>query len=207
VVRDLGRLLALVVVGALVAAAWTTWRIVEQGARDERRPADVIVVLGAAQYNGRPSLVFEARLSHAVDLFADGYAPWLMVTGGKQEGDRTTEAAAGRRYAIENGVPEDAILAEDQGRTTLESLRSVGRIMRERGLRTALFVSDPSHMLRVLRMARDEGITAFGSATPAGPNHGHVLRRVDAITHELGALALYFVGGIQPPDAALTRDH
>ena len=129
-----------------------------------------------------------------------------MVTGGKQEGDRTTEAAVARRYAIEHDVPEDAILAEDRGRTTLESLRAVSVMLRERGLSSALFVSDPSHMLRVLRIARDEGIVAWGSPTPTGPNHNRLDRRLDAMAHELAALGLYFVSGIQSPDAAVTRD-
>jgi uncharacterized SAM-binding protein YcdF (DUF218 family) len=204
--RDLGRLVLLGLTGALVAAAFTTYRIWDQGNRDERRQADAIVVMGAAQYDGRPSPVFEARLAHAVALFQDGYAPILIVTGGKQEGDRTTEAAVARRYALQHDVPEAAILAEDRGRTTLESLSTVGEMLRARELKTALFVSDPSHMLRVLRIAHDEDIVAWGSPTPTGPNHDRLDRRIDAMTHELGALGLYFVAGFQTQDAALTRD-
>jgi uncharacterized SAM-binding protein YcdF (DUF218 family) len=202
--RDIGRVGLLVLLGALIATAYTSFRIWDQGNRDERRQADAIVVMGAAQYDGRASPLFESRLRHAVDLFDEGLAPVLVVTGGKQEGDRTTEAAVARAYAMERGVPGDAILAEDEGRTTLESLQAVGELLRTEGLGTALFVSDPSHMLRVLRIARDQGIEAWGSPTPSGPNHGRLDRRLDAMAHELGALGLYFVGGFQPADPAVT---
>jgi uncharacterized SAM-binding protein YcdF (DUF218 family) len=117
------------------------------------------------------------------------------VTGGKASGDRTTEAAVAREFAITHGVPEDAILVEDHGRTTLESLRSVGNMMRSRGLHDAVFVSDRAHMLRVLRMARDQGLTSFGSPTTTSPIDAEVGRRVDATVHELGALAFYFITG------------
>ena len=203
---DLGRLALLAIAGVLVAAAYTSYRIWDQGRRDERRPADAIVVMGAAQYDGTPSALFESRLRHAVDLFHEGLAPILVVTGGKQEGDRTTEAAAAREFAIRNGVPDSAILSEDQGRNTIESIRSVRRLFREHELSRALFVSDPSHMLRVLRIARDEGIDAYGSPTPSGPNHDRLDARLDAMAHELAALGLYFVAGAQPADDALAGD-
>ena len=203
---DLYRLTLLAIAGILIAAAYTSYRIWEQGGRDERRPADAIVVMGAAQYNGVPSALFESRLRHAIDRAPEGIAPILVVTGGKQEGDRTTEAAAAREYAIRNGVPAPAILSEDQGRNTIESIRSVGRLFREHDLARAVFVSDPSHMLRVLRIARDEGIDAYGSPTPSGPNHDRVWARLDAMAHELAALGLYFVSGVQPADDALAGD-
>ena len=163
--------------------------------RDDASRADAIVVLGAAQYDGRPSPVLRARLDHAVSLYQAGLAPFLVVTGGKASGDRTTEAAVARQFAIDRGVPSDAILVEDRGRTTLESLRSVGDMLRSRGLRDALFVSDRAHMLRVLRMARDQGLTSFGSPTTTSPIDAEVGRRVDATVHELGALAFYFITG------------
>ncbi len=203
---DLWQLGLLAIAGILVAAAYTSYRIWEQGLRDERRPADAIVVMGAAQYDGTPSALFESRLRHAIDLFDDGLAPILVVTGGKQEGDRTTEAAAAREFAIRNGVPDAAILSEDQGRNTIESIRAVRRLFREHELARAVFVSDPSHMLRVLRIARDEGIDAYGSPTPSGPNHDKLDARLDAMAHELAALGLYFVSGVQPADDALAGD-
>lgn len=196
-----GDLVRLAIIGgavAVAAAAYTAYRIWDQGGRDDRRPADAVVVMGAAQYDGRPSPVFQARIDHAIELYRTGVAPRLIVTGGKREGDRTTEAASARSYAIANGVPEADILAEDRSRTTLESIRAVAALMRQEGLSTAVFVSDPSHMLRVLRMADDAGLTAWGSPTRTSPLDRDPVARADAIVHELGALAVYFVTGESP---------
>ena len=196
------RLFARLVIAGLIAGiaigGYAAYRIWDQGNRDERTPADAIVVMGAAQYDGRPSPVFAARLDHAIELFQDGVAPRLIVTGGKREGDRTTEAASARRYAIEHGVPEEAILSEDTSRTTLQSIRRVATLMRDEGLASAVFVSDPSHMLRVLRMASDEGISGHGSPTRTSPLERDAVAHLDAIVHELGALAVYFVSGESP---------
>jgi uncharacterized SAM-binding protein YcdF (DUF218 family) len=196
--RALARLILLVAAIGLILAGYAAYRIWDQGNRDEQRPADAIVVMGAAQYDGRPSPLFAARLDHAIDLFHAGIATRLIVTGGKQEGDRTTEAASARAYAVGQGVPDEAILAEDQSRTTLQSIRGVAALMRDERLTTAVFVSDPSHMLRVLRMASDEGIEAYGSPTRTSPLERDPVRGVDAIVHELGALAIYFVSGESP---------
>ena len=184
---------SVVVTGLLVGVAggFAAFRIWQQGALDEERPADAIVVLGAAQYDGRPSPVFRARLDHAISLYRAGVAPNLVVTGGKRPGDRTTEAAAARRYAIDHGVPPQAIFGEDDARNTLDSLRAVRSAMHDRGLRTAVFVSDPTHMLRVLRMADDLGIEAHGSPTRTGPMARDAAAVADAFLHELGGLMAY----------------
>jgi len=196
------RLFARLVIAGLIAGiaigGYAAYRIWDQGNRDERTRADAIVVMGAAQYDGRPSPVFAARLDHAIELYHDGVAPRLIVTGGKREGDRTTEAASARSYAIEHGVPENAILSEDASRTTLQSIRRVAALMRDKDIGSAVFVSDPSHMLRVLRMASDEGIAGYGSPTRTSPLERDPVARVDAIVHELGALAVYFVSGESP---------
>jgi uncharacterized SAM-binding protein YcdF (DUF218 family) len=197
-VRALARLILAGVIAGVALAGYAAYRIWDQGNRDERPAADAIVVMGAAQYDGRPSPLFAARLDHAIELFHTGVAPWLVVTGGKREGDRTTEAATARAYAIRHDVPEEAILVEDQSRTTLQSIRLVAALMADRELSSAVFVSDPSHMLRVLRMASDEGITGYGSPTRTSPLERDVARRADAIVHELGALAIYFVTGESP---------
>jgi uncharacterized SAM-binding protein YcdF (DUF218 family) len=197
-VRALARLILAGLIAVLALAGYTAYRVWDQGNRDERQAADAIVVMGAAQYDGRPSPLFKARLDHAIELFHEGVAPWLVVTGGKAEGDRTTEADAARLYAISRDVPDSAILAEDQSRTTLQAIRHVAALMKGRDLETAVFVSDPSHMLRVLRMASDEGITGYGSPTRTSPLERDPVRRVDAIVHELGALAIYFVSGESP---------
>ena len=197
-IGPLTRLILGVVVAALALTAWATFRIWDVGNRDDGRSADAIVVLGAAQYNGRPSPVLKARLDHAIELFAAGRAPFFVVTGGKAQGDRTTEAASAKAYALAKGVPARAILVEDQGRTTLESLRGVATLLRDDGLTTALFVSDRTHMLRVLRIARDVGVAGYGSPTTTSPTDADLSSRAEAIVHELGGLTLYFVTGQTP---------
>ena len=199
--RSVWDLVRLFLIGGLVvavAAGAATFRIWQQGGRDEQRPADAIVVLGAAQYDGRPSPVFEARLQHAVDLWHQGLAPAFVVTGGKLPGDRTTEAAVARAYAVAHGVPEEAIFGEDRAHNTLESLTSVAGELRSRQLGSAIFVSDPTHMLRVLRIADDLGIEAYGSPTTTSPIQQDLVRRAQATVHELGALAVYFLSGGAP---------
>jgi uncharacterized SAM-binding protein YcdF (DUF218 family) len=196
--RSLLRPVLQVAVAAAVASvallAYAAYRINAQGALDERRPADAIVVLGAAQFNGTPGGVFEARLEHAVALYHDKLARYLVVTGGKLPADRTTEAATARAWAVAHGVPPEAILAEDRGRTTLESMEAVGAIFRDQGFKSGLFVSDETHMLRVLRMASDQGIVAWGSPTRTSPSDAGV-RRQRSMLHELAGLAAYYVGG------------
>jgi uncharacterized SAM-binding protein YcdF (DUF218 family) len=194
-IRDLALLFGAACLGVALAVGYTTYRVWSQGQKDEERPADAIVVMGAAQYDGRPSPVFASRLDHGVALFLAGDAPRLIVTGGKASGDRTTEAAVGRAFAVQRGVPPDAILMEDQSRTTLESVRAVAALLQADGATTAIFVSDRPHMLRVLRMAADAGITAWGSPTRTSPIESDLGGRIDATIHELGALAYYFLAG------------
>jgi vancomycin permeability regulator SanA len=180
--------------GLVVAvAAYATYRIWTQGYADEARPADAIVVLGAAQYDGTPSPVFRARIDHAVQLWKDGKARWFVVTGGAAEGDRTTEAAAAATYAMEQGVPGDAIIGEDSGRSTLGSLLRLRGIFTDQGIESAVFVSDRGHMLRVLRMAGDLGIEAYGSPAEDSPSDATLERRARATLHELGALGYYLL--------------
>jgi uncharacterized SAM-binding protein YcdF (DUF218 family) len=193
---DLVRIGAACIAGVLVLGGYTSLRIWQQGQTDEAgRPADAIVVLGAAQYNGRPSDVFAARLDHAVDLYLRGVAPRLIVTGGRADGDTSAEADVARAYALARGVPESAILDESSGRDTVESLGNVAGVMARNGLHSALFVSDPTHMLRVLRIADDLGIESYGSPTRSGPLAHDPAMWVAAATHELGALALYLTTG------------
>jgi uncharacterized SAM-binding protein YcdF (DUF218 family) len=196
VIRNLTRLIATALAGTVLVAAYTTFRIWDQGMRDDSRKADAIVVLGAAQYNGIPSPLFRARLDHAIGLYHGGIAPVLVVTGGKgRPGDTTTEAEAARAYAIGRDVPAGAILVEDRGRNTLESLRTVGSMLHERNLDAAVFVSDRSHMLRVLRMARDQGLTAYGSPTTTSPTESSLVEQAKDTIHEIGGLGLYFLTG------------
>lgn len=136
--------------------AWIGYQVWDQSHEDELHGADAIVVLGAAQYDGRPSPVFKARLDQATYLFEENFSARVIVTGGKRPGDRFTEAEAGSRYLIEQGVPPDAV-GEAEGVNTWESLRNVSELADERGLDTVLLVSDPMHSERLKRMAEDLG--------------------------------------------------
>jgi uncharacterized SAM-binding protein YcdF (DUF218 family) len=195
VLQTTALLLAGIALGGAALLGFIALEIAIQGARDEQRPADAIVVLGAAQFNGIPGGVFEARLQHAVELYHEGVAPYLVVTGGKLPGDRTTEGATAKKWAIEHGVPADHILGEFEGRSTLESLEAVEGIFRAHGLMTAVFVSDRTHMLRVLRMATDLGIVGWGSPTTTSPTDLETARRTQAMVHEIGGLVAYYLGG------------
>ena len=161
------------VLGVVVCAyAVTLYQVWTTGRTETARTADVIVVLGAAQYDGRPSPQFTARLDHVVALWSDGRAPLVVVSGGKQPGDRFTEAESARRYLVERGIPDAAILAETLGRTTVESLRGVRDVVEQAGARDMLLVSDPYHMLRAALSAREMGMTVHVSATRTGVTRG-----------------------------------
>lgn len=158
----------------LVVAVAGTWAlsvlaVVSWGARNSAPSADAIVVLGAAQYAGRPSPVLRARVDHAVGLWKQQRAPWLIVTGGTGPGDTTSEAAVARRYAVRQGVPDRAILMESEGRTTSASIAAVAAIMQQRGLERAILVSDPFHMLRLAIIARRHGLRTTPSPTRTSP--------------------------------------
>ena len=199
--RDLLLVALAFIVGGAALTAFAAYRIWDVGQHDNRRAVDAIVVLGAAQYNGRPSAVLAARLDHAIELYKEGYAPNFVVTGGKLPGDRLTEAATERNYAVARGVPASAILGETTGRTTLESIQNVRALFDAHGLHTALFVSDRTHMLRVLRLASDQGIEAWGSPTESSPADNDSQMHFNALMHELGALAFYtFLEGEPVPN-------
>jgi uncharacterized SAM-binding protein YcdF (DUF218 family) len=191
------------IAGAMTVSTYAVYRIWERGALDEAPElgrAEAIVVLGAAQYDGRPSPVFRARLDQAIALWRAGHAPHLIMTGGRQAGDRTTEAGTGAAYAMAAGVPQAALLMEDRGRSTLESLEAVAEILDEIGGGPTIFVSDRSHMLRVIRIAKDLGIDAYGSPVADSPLDATLARRIGATIHELGALAWYGLGGRGPTE-------
>lgn len=159
-------LLRLAVLLALWLAGVATY-IIWAGERDQAAPADAIIVLGAAAYDARPSPVFEQRILHGVHLYQRGLAGTLIFTGGYGgSGARFAESQVARRYALRQGVPEDAILIETVSRTTQQNLAEAAALMRERELTRAILVSDPLHMARALRLARGEGIQPLGSATP-----------------------------------------
>jgi uncharacterized SAM-binding protein YcdF (DUF218 family) len=153
---------ALKIVAGIVAVIlayplWVGIQVWQQSRSDEVHAADAIVVLGAAQYNGDPSPVFQARLDHAAYLYLEDLSPTIIVTGGKQPGDTFTEAEAGENYLAAQGISRDDILGETEGSTTYESLEAVTEIAAENGIDSLLLVSDPMHSERVKRMAHDLG--------------------------------------------------
>lgn len=142
------------------------------GRSDSARPTGAIVVMGAAQYDGRPSPQLAARLDHVVELYAKGLAPLVVVTGGKQPGDRFTEAAASQLYLVTRGVPASAIVEEDSGRTSYESLEHVAVLLTDRKVHDIVLVSDPFHSLRIRLIAEELGFHASTSPTRTSPVHG-----------------------------------
>ncbi len=140
------------------------------GVQNDAQKADAIIVMGAAQYRGKPSPVLRARIDHAITLWQRGYAPLLVLTGGTGTGDTASEAAVGRVYAMTHGVPDSAILLENEGRSSSESLKAAVAILHARRLSTAVVVSDPFHMLRLEILGRRFGIDPYTS--PALPTPG-----------------------------------
>lgn len=136
---------------------------------DQARPAGSIVVLGAAQYDGKPSPVLRARLDHGIDLWNRGMGKVFVLTGGQGYGDTTSEAAVGRTYAKRHGIPDTAILMENSGRTTRESMLGVAEILEKRGINSAILVSDPFHMLRLSITGKRFGLTTYTSPTRTSP--------------------------------------
>lgn len=172
-----GPILELALVGAIYVQART----------DQARPVDAIVVLGTTQYNGVPSPTLQARLDRAVELYRDGIAPLIVVTGGNLPGDVYTEAETGQIYLVEAGVPERAILLENAGNDSWQSMNGVAGILAARNLDRILLVSDGFHLLRLKMMARDLGLTAYATASKDSPiagseEFGYVVREAFAIT-------------------------
>lgn len=170
------------VAATLLASLTLVWAVsaamvLRAASRDAARPAQAIVVLGAAQYRGRPSPVLRARLDHAVGLYARGFAPRVVVTGGIAEGDTASEAAVSRIYALAAGVPDSAILLENEGRTTGQSMARVARLLKARRIDTVVVVSDPFHVLRAAHVAERAGLTAYTSPTRTSAVWRRVLKQ------------------------------
>ena len=191
--KTVRRLLALVVLLVLAVPALTALSVWWVARGDDRTHSDVIVVLGASQFDGRPSPVLEARLDHARKLYEAGVAPRVVTVGGGQPGDRFTEARAGATYLGQHGV--DEVLAVEEGSDTLESLQAVSEVMQDRGWDSAVLVTDPWHALRSLRMAGDAGIEAVSSPTRQGPSVRTRSTELRYIARETAAYLYYRVFG------------
>jgi len=161
--RTVWNALGLAFAAFLIYIAYLSVRIEQQSSREEARPADVILVLGAAEYHGRPSPVLRARLDHALALYRRGIAPRIMTTGGAGGDPVFTESTVGRSYLISQGVPSEAIIVETEGESTVHSVALAGEILRRMGLGSVVVVSDGYHIYRVKRMLESDGLAVYGS--------------------------------------------
>jgi uncharacterized SAM-binding protein YcdF (DUF218 family) len=182
------RLVGLALVAVLVYLAVTFVQVWSAAGRDEAGPAGAIVVLGAAQYDGDPSPVLAARLDHAAELYRRGLAPLIVVTGGRQEGDRFTEAGAGAAYLESLGIPGAAIERETTSANSWESLAAAARFLREDDITEVILVSDPFHSYRIEAIAEDLGLDARVSPTDSSPVGG--TEELRAMAREAAAVAV-----------------
>ncbi|GAA4613783.1 YdcF family protein [Saccharopolyspora hordei] len=178
-------LLVLLVIGGTAFRVWQVARV------DDRRPVDIVVVLGAAQYHGKPSDVLEARLNQALKLYRAGLADHVVTVGGRQTGDAYTEAQAGGKWLSAKGVPADRVVEVSEGEDTLGSMRAVAQLAAQRGWDSALIVSDPWHSLRARTMANDFGLRAWASPARSGPIVQTREVQFRYIVRETGALLYY----------------
>ena len=190
------RRLIVIAVALLVLLGLVCALIVAQGRRDEAQQVGAgqvgaALVLGAAQWNGDPSPVLRARLDHALELYRRGQVRQIILTGGVGSGDTTSEAAAGKQYLIDRGMTAEALLLEDQGTTTWESLRNAVPLARTNRIGAVLLVSDPFHMLRSIKMARDLGLIAYGSPTRSSPISAGSAEETRYILREAWAYMVY----------------
>ncbi len=183
--------LGLIVLIAAVYCVVSLLQVWNSGRSADRQPVGAIVVLGAAQYDGRPSPQLQARLDHALELWNLNLASYIVVTGGKQEGDRFTEAAASRKFLESSGVASDLIFEENSGTTTYASLFAVSQVVRDLEIDRVLIVSDPFHLLRAELIANEVGLSASSSATQSS-----VIRGGDAFRHNLQEAAGVAIGRI-----------
>lgn len=185
--RILRAVVLLAVLAPLIYLALIAADILQTSQRDERPRSDAIVVMGAAQYNGRPSAVFQARLDHAEELYRDNVAPLIVVLGGKRAGDRFTEAQAGAAY-LEKRLPANRVTGVKAGSTTLESLRLFRSLASDRRIESIVIVSDPMHLARSRRMAEDLG---FETATSPAKIPESIERRRTGLLGE-GLRVIYY---------------
>lgn len=188
--------LTLAVAGAALKTAKVAREIRRQSTVDEAQPADVIVVLGAAEYQGRPSPVLRARLDHALYLYLQGMAPRILTTGGKGGDPQFSEGEVAHAYLSRRGVPSEAILVESEGESTVRSITGAAEIMRLMNLKSCIVVSDGYHIYRVKKMLQRMGMRAYGSPRPVGDDPAGEGWRADwvyarqAIAYELWRIGI-----------------
>ncbi len=171
--------------GVSAYVGWLALRIRGQSERDEARPADVILIMGAAEYRGKPSPVLKARLDHGLRLFRGKMASLILTTGGAGGDPVFTEGEVGRDYLIRHGVPSEAILVEDEGESTVHSTTAAAEIMRRMGLRSCIIVSDGYHIYRTKKILERQGFRVFGSPRRSESGAGWWLYLRQAVAYAL----------------------
>ncbi len=192
--RSLLRLLALLGVSVVVFLAAASIRIVGTASLQEARPADAIVVFGAAEYSGHPSPVLRARLDQGFDLFQRGVAPVVITTGGAAADPHFSEGGVGRDYLMHRGIPERNLIAETQGRDTAESAVRVAVIMRANGLHSCVAVSDAYHVFRIRQLLEHEGLGPVYVAPRPDSRPRGVVQRTVAVLREATSYLLWKLG-------------
>ncbi len=183
VLRALLVLVFVLLAGILGWCSWVHAQIESYAHQDQAAPADAIGVLGAAEYDGRPSPVYRARLDHALELYRRGIAP-LIVTLGGSGGDQYSEGSVGAGYLISKGIPEEDIIAETESRNTEESARRIAVIARANGLHRLVVVSDDTHMFRIHAICASEGLDVLTSPRPR-PSAEDKTLQAERIVHEI----------------------
>jgi uncharacterized SAM-binding protein YcdF (DUF218 family) len=183
-------LLPLAAVFVLAGLGAVSAGIVREASRQELRPADAIVVFGAAEYSGRPSPVYRARLDHAFDLYQRGLAPTVLTTGGAAADPSYNEGQVGHDYLMHRGIPEASLIAETQGSDTAESAQRVGVIMRTNHMHSCLAVSDEYHVFRIHRLLEHEGIQVYVAPRPDSRPHSDWQRGL-AVLREASSYLLW----------------
>jgi uncharacterized SAM-binding protein YcdF (DUF218 family) len=167
--RIIGIALLLILAVVSLEVVRVSKEIQQESLVDEAQPADAIIVLGAAEYRGKPSPVLEARLNHALFLYLKGLAPRVITTGGAGGDPVFTEGSVGRAYLTQRGIPPEAIVVEREGESTAQSVAAVVEIMRRMNLKSAIVVSDGYHIFRVKKMLESSGLKVYGSPRPSIP--------------------------------------
>lgn len=178
---------------AVVFLAVTSAGIVKESKLQELHPADAIAVFGAAEYSGRPSPVYRARLDHAFDLFKQGLAPIVITTGGAAADPRYNEGGVGHDYLMNRGVPDGSLIEETQGSDTAQSAQRIGVIMRANGMSSCLAVSDAYHVFRIRKLLEHEGIQVYVSPRPDSIPHSRTAR-AEAVLRESVSYLLWKLG-------------
>ncbi len=184
------RLLALTAIGVVCYLVLISSQIIEESHKQEMRPADAIVVFGAAQYDGRPSPVFRARLDHAFELFQQGLAPTILTTGGSGADPSYSEGGVGHDYLVHRGIPESRVIAETQGSDTAQSAERLAVIMRENHMNSCIAVSDAYHVFRIRNLLEREGILVYVSPRPDSRPHS-VWQKGVALLRESASFMLW----------------